>query len=177
MDELTELVLAARDGDRLALGTFIRRTQADVWRTCRHLGPWAMADDLTQDTYVRMMRALPGFRGESTARTWLLSIARNVSIDALRSAKRRERLDLLFVSDADQQPLTGSSELDQVVAMLDADQRSAFVLTQVIGLSYIEAAEATGCPVGTIRSRVARARGRLVEWLEDESSEPGRRKA
>jgi RNA polymerase sigma-70 factor (ECF subfamily) len=60
---------------------------------------------------------------------------------------------------------TGNVDLDALLAELDADQRAAFVLTQVLGLRYAEAANAVGCPVGTIRSRVARAREALVAAL------------
>jgi RNA polymerase sigma-70 factor (ECF subfamily) len=63
--------------------------------------------------------------------------------------------------------LSGRVDLDDVLARLDDDRRSAFVLTQVLGLQYDEAAEVLDCPVGTIRSRVARARGDLVAMLGD----------
>jgi RNA polymerase sigma-70 factor (ECF subfamily) len=67
---------------------------------------------------------------------------------------------VLVVPDA-----TARVELDEVLAQLDDDRRAAFVLTQVLGLRYDEAADVLGCPVGTIRSRVARARGDLVEMI------------
>jgi RNA polymerase sigma-70 factor (ECF subfamily) len=59
------------------------------------------------------------------------------------------------------------------MARLDPDRKAAFVMTQVLGLSYAEAAEACGCPVGTIRSRVARAREDLVSWLTEEARHAG----
>ena len=92
MDELTRLALAGAAGDRVALDQFVRATQADVWRLCAHLGDRDRADDLTQETYLRAFRSLPSFRAESGARTWLLSIARRVVADALRTATRRRRL-------------------------------------------------------------------------------------
>ena len=70
-------------------------------------------------------------------------------------------------------PRGGEVELDHLVAALDDDRRIAFVLTQVLGLSYEEAAEACGCPVGTIRSRVSRARHDLADALAD----PGNQRA
>lgn len=169
VDDLTRLALRARDGDRVALGALIRRTQADVWRVCRHLGPRDAADDLTQDVYLRMVRSLPRFAGQSTVRTWLLAIARNTAIDALRAAKRRERLGWLLVRDVEPQAPDHRVELDTLLEELDADQRTAFVLTQVMGLSYAEVAEVCGCPVGTVRSRVARARSRLIAALGDDA--------
>jgi RNA polymerase sigma-70 factor, ECF subfamily len=168
VDELTTLAIRARDGDRLALGAFIRRTQADVWRTCAHLGPAGQADDLTQDVYLRMMNALAHFRGESAAKTWLLSIARHVSIDAIRRRDRRRRLSERHRHDSSMTAAPNHvADFHDMLRVLDDDQRSAFISTQVLGLSYVEAAEMCECPVGTIRSRVARARSRLLDLLQD----------
>ena len=92
VDELTRLFLAARDGDRTALLQAIRASQADVWRLACHLVGPNEADDVTQDTFVRAWRALPAFRGDSSARTWLLAIARRACADAVRRTVRRRRL-------------------------------------------------------------------------------------
>lgn len=166
---LTALALAARDGDRLALSAFVRRTQADVWRLCRRLGDPQATDDLTQDVYARAIAALGGFRGDASARTWLLTIARNTCADAVR-ANRRARSRRTEGRDA---PLdatrTDAAEVDaleRLVDGLDDDRRAAFVLTQVIGLTYAETADVCGVPVGTIRSRVARAREELVARVQ-----------
>jgi RNA polymerase sigma-70 factor (ECF subfamily) len=68
---------------------------------------------------------------------------------------------------------SGRVDLDDVLAHLDDDRRSAFVLTQVLGLQYDEAAEVLGCPIGTIRSRVARARGDLVAMMREPEQHTG----
>ena len=81
--EVTSLALAAGLGDRVALGEFIARTQADVWRFLAHLTDADTADDLAQETYLRAMDALPGFRGEAPARSWLLTIARRLGVGHL----------------------------------------------------------------------------------------------
>ena len=166
MDDLTALALRAADGDRLALGSFIRKTQADVWRTCRYLSTPSMADDLVQDTYIRAMDALPRFRADSSARTWIIGIARHTAMDAWRVKQRQDRLASALrrrrVIDLRDDH---SSELDDIFARLAPDQAAAFHLTQVLGFTYAEAAEACDCKVGTIRSRVARARVALVEQL------------
>jgi RNA polymerase sigma-70 factor (ECF subfamily) len=170
VDPLTRLALDAATGDRVALTAFVRQTQADVWRLCARLGDAGSADDLTQEVYLRALPALERFRGDSSARTWLLQIARHVCADHVRSATRRralrDRLVARQTSDvgtvADR---TGEVELDAAVLELDPDRRAAFVLTQVIGLSYQEAADVCEVPVGTIRSRVARARGDLLDAL------------
>jgi len=182
-DQVTAWALAARDGDRAARESFIRATQRDVWRFVAHLDSTAAADDLAQETYLRALRSLPRFAGRSSARTWLLSIARRVVVDHIRAAQARPR-------HADVEDWQGVAEraqpvgvpgfdvgvaLDQLLATLDGDRREAFVLTQTLGLSYAEAAEVCGCPVGTIRSRVARAREDLVTLMRDgESTARGR---
>ena len=169
MDELTPLLRAAQGGDRLALAGFIRRSQAEVWRLCAYLVDRQAADDLTQEVYLRAWTALPGWRGEASARTWLLAIARRTCAQAIR----RHRWPLLPPVEpaADDHPVVPDSEevvlLHQLVAGLDPQRRAAFVLTQLLGLSYAEAAEICGCPVGTIRSRVARARADLTIQLRD----------
>jgi len=169
VDELTRLLLAARDGDRLALAGAIRASQAEVWRLAAHLAGPAEADDATQDIYVRAWRALPAFRGESSGRTWLLSIARRACADVVRRRARERRLAdrlraRIRAGNGDAAPNSaGAHGLERLVAGLEPPRREAFVLTQVLGCSYSEAAAACGVPVGTIRSRVARARQDLVE--------------
>lgn len=173
MDELTRQFLAARDGDRTALLQAIRASQADVWRLAAHLVGPGEADDVTQDTFVRAWRALPHFRGESSARTWLLAIARRACADAVRrNVRHRRRIERAARSEraAPTPASTDPGGHHAVLALVDAlpdDQRAAFVLTQVVGCSYVEASEVCGVPIGTIRSRVARARERLVQELRD----------
>lgn len=168
-DEATTAALRARHGDAAAASAFVQATQADVWRLCAHLGSRADADDLTQETYARAFSSLHRFAARSSARTWLLTIARRVCADAVRSAVRSravevvtESPDELAVARRGVDPADTVS-LDALLAALDGDRREAFVLTQLVGLSYAEAADVCSCPVGTIRSRVARARAELVE--------------
>ncbi|MGH3442557.1 MAG: sigma-70 family RNA polymerase sigma factor [Nitriliruptorales bacterium] len=173
MDELTGLLLAARDGDRPALTRWVRRSHQEVWRLCAHLVHPDDADDLTQDVYLRAHQSLPRFRGDASARTWLLAIARRTCADAIRRRERRRRL-LGRVRPPDPEPdHAGAVELDVVLAQLDPHRREAFVLTQRLGLSYAEAAAVCDVPVGTIRSRVARARQDLIEHLDGRRSAEG----
>ena len=121
------------------------------------------AQDLVQDTYARAFASLHRFLGRSSARTWLLSIARRVCADAVRGAQRARRLPQ--VSERVGPDVADSVAVRALIAGLDAERREAFVLTQLLGLSYAEAADVCSCPVGTIRSRVARARSDLVDAL------------
>ena len=172
VDDLTTLALAAGNGDRAALEQFIRRAQPDVWRLCANLGRGGDTDDLTQETFIRAMRSLPSFRADSSARTWILTIARRVCADHVRSAQRQRRLIDRLAQTAEQTSVVsdGTSTTDALTMLsaLGEEQRVAMVLTQVLGLSYAEAGEVCGCPVGTIRSRVARAREALTEGADSQ---------
>jgi RNA polymerase sigma-70 factor, ECF subfamily len=176
-DELTDLLLAARDGDRAALAAVIRSMQPEVWRMASHLVAPDEADDVTQEVFLRVWRALPGFRGDSSARTWLLTIARRTCVDAVRARARWRRLVARVGPVAASEVRSGPDAaiaLGDLVARLGVDARAAFVLTQVVGCSYEEAAAICDVPVGTIRSRVARARADLVEQVRfDGSMETG----
>ncbi|MFI7541559.1 sigma-70 family RNA polymerase sigma factor [Actinoplanes sp. NPDC049599] len=166
-DPLTALALAARGGDAAAQAALVRGTQAEVWRFAAALVDPGAADDLTQETYLRAFKALPGFQGRAQVRTWLLGIARRTCADHLRAVVRRRRLDARLAAhawtdvprQADPAHRLGAADL---LGRLGEERRTAFVLTQVLGMSYAEAAEIEEVPVGTIRSRVARAREELV---------------
>ena len=92
-EDLTQLAARAAAGDRAAEEAFVARTIDDVWRYCRHLMGPAHADDATQATYLRALRSLGNFRGESSAKTWLIGVARNTCLDLRRTLARRARLD------------------------------------------------------------------------------------
>lgn len=175
VDDLTRLALAAAEGDRVAVTAFVRRTQPEVWRVCARLGDRIDADDLTQEVYARALPSLARFRGDASARTWLLQIARHVCADHVRRTTRRRALVERLGQQHDPDGVleasrTGEVDIDAAVAALDPDRRTAFVLTQVIGLSYAEAAEVCDVAIGTIRSRVFRARAELLEALADEAA-------
>ncbi|MFJ6746659.1 MULTISPECIES: sigma-70 family RNA polymerase sigma factor [unclassified Streptomyces] len=173
-EQLTRWALAARGGDPDAVERFIRATHRDVWRFVAHLsGDTHSADDLAQETFLRALTSLPGFAGRSSARTWLLSIARRVVIDRYRSAAARPRIADVNNWQAvaeHRQPkgLPGFDDglaLNELLNTLDGERREAFILTQLVGMPYADAAAAVGCPIGTVRSRVARARADLNDWL------------
>ncbi|WP_246060382.1 sigma-70 family RNA polymerase sigma factor [Herbidospora galbida] len=167
---LTELALTARSGDPADLDAFVRAAYPDVRRFLVRLTDRETADDLVQETFLRVLASLPGFAGRSSARTWLLSIARRVVVDRFRAASARPKVaDLTdWQTTAERRRHRDAAGLDEWVALADlldqvpCERREAFVLTQVIGVPYAEAARLLGCPIGTVRSRVARARTQLV---------------
>jgi RNA polymerase sigma-70 factor (ECF subfamily) len=168
-EDLTALALAAGKGDRAALERFVRASQRDVWRLLAHVADVSLADDLTQETYLRALPSLPSFAARSSARTWLLSIARHVAVDHIRTATSRPRttgtVDWTRAADRGRGTAAGFEDLVEVSLLLEGlapERREALVLTQVLGLPYAQAAEVCDVPVGTIRSRVARAREDLL---------------
>jgi RNA polymerase sigma-70 factor, ECF subfamily len=168
-DPLRRCAAAAAEGDNRAVAELVRRTEQAVWQLCAVLGSVGETDDLVQETYLRALRSLPRFRGEAPVRVWLLSIARHTCADHVRRRQRQRRLlDRLTIEagsadDVVNVPVVASMEL---LLQLDPDRREAFALTQLAGLSYEEAAAVVGCPIGTIRSRVARARADLRALLD-----------
>ena len=181
MDQLTRLLLDAQRGDRDALERFVRATQPDVLAMCRHLGDPDSAEDLAQEAYQRAFASLHRFRATGPAKHWLLTITRRTCADAARRRSRRRRLQQrvggLARDDAIEAARTGRPELDELLAELDDDRRAAFVLTQLAGLRYEDAAEILGVPIGTIRSRVARAREQLLEAVRHDRQLPHHRHA
>jgi RNA polymerase sigma-70 factor (ECF subfamily) len=172
-ETVTGWAVAAQRGDHAAAASFIRATTGPLRRLLSYLADPGEVDDLVQETYLRAFAALPRFGRRSPARLWLFAIARNVAADQVRRNQRRPRdgggdwereLDTRRAAPAP----AGLVELRAAIASLDRDRREAFVLTRIAGLSYEDAAHACGCPVGTIRSRVSRARAELIAALAEE---------
>lgn len=171
-EAVTELALAAARGNARALEAFIKATQQDVWRFVTYLSDAGTADDLTQETFLRAIGAIERFSGRSSARTWLLAIARRVVADHIRHAQSRPRAaagadpDHFLRGDRNARGFEDLVEVTTMIADLTTEQREALLLTQLLGLPYADAAAVCGCPVGTIRSRVARARDALLAGAE-----------
>jgi RNA polymerase sigma factor (sigma-70 family) len=171
-EAVTELALAAARGNERALEAFIKATQQDVWRFVTYLSDAGNADDLTQETFLRAIGAIERFAGRSSARTWLLAIARRVVADHIRHVQSRPRTaagadpEQLLRGDRHARGFEDLVEVTTMIAGLTAEQREALLLTQLLGLPYADAAAVCGCPVGTIRSRVARARDALLADVE-----------
>jgi RNA polymerase sigma-70 factor, ECF subfamily len=163
-----QLVRAARRGDLGAFESLVRRYQGDVWRLVCHLVQnQGLADDITQDTFVRAFRFLPDYRGDAKFSTWLFSIARNCARDEMRRAGRRQRTqDAVTPQPEESRPeRTYSMEVREALATLPLELREPLVLIDLVGCSYREVAAALAVPEGTIKSRVHRARELLAVAL------------
>ncbi|MFI0506458.1 sigma-70 family RNA polymerase sigma factor [Streptomyces albogriseolus] len=182
----TAWALAARSGDADAGDRFVRALHRDVLRYVTHLcGDPQAVDDLAQDTFLRALAGLHRFEGRSPVRVWLLAIARRAVVDSHRYAAARPRLSdapdwQAAVERSQPRGLPGFDDgvaLLALLATLPDERREAFVLTQLAGLPYADVAARAGCPVGTVRSRVARARADLRRLLADAEGTGGSRPA
>ena len=128
-----------------------------------------IADDLVQDTLVRALRSERLFLG-GDVRSWLYTILTNLNRNRLRSLSRRPLHSPLEENDAPDLagPEAGSRDIERALATLVEDQRNALLLVVLEGLSYREVAEVQGVPIGTVMSRLARARVQIKGFLDGE---------
>jgi RNA polymerase sigma-70 factor (ECF subfamily) len=182
VDADRRLVEAAAEGSREAFDELVVRHQSSILNLVRALtGGSADAEDLAQEVFVRAWRGLSRFRGESAFRTWLHRVAINV-VQSHRGRASRWRRLFHFGSAApggEEDPIESApdpSDLEQDVILRDAidralatlpeDLRIAVTLRDVQGLDYRAIAEITGAPIGTVESRIFRARARLRKELK-----------
>jgi RNA polymerase sigma-70 factor, ECF subfamily len=128
-----------------------------------------VADDLVQDTLVRALRSQHLFNG-GELRSWLYTILTNLNRNRLRSLARRPTITLIGENDAPDAsgPEAGGRDIERALAELVEEQRTALLLVVLEGLSYREVAEVQGVPIGTVMSRVARARLQIRAYLDNE---------
>lgn len=169
MDEPDPRVIrAAASGDEAAFTALMRATQPHVWRFLRHLlGDEELAADVTQETFIRVHHALGRFRHQSRFSTWLFKIARNAAVDEQRRGARRQRLHDAIARPRPAADASLGTEVRAALASLSPRLREAFVLVEVFGQPYQDAAEVLGVPTGTVKSRVFRARLELVSWFDE----------
>ena len=174
-----DLLAGVAGGDRGAFATLFRRRRPDVYRFALHLmGEPAAADDVTQDVFVAVMRDAARYeRGRSSVAAWLCGIARNHARRRLERDKRLVAFDVdeddtpIEIGAADVDPLAdltraeGLEALRRAVLSLPLRYREAVVACDLQELSYVEAADALGCAVGTVRSRLHRGRALLASKL------------
>ncbi|HEY6026205.1 MAG TPA: sigma-70 family RNA polymerase sigma factor [Pseudolabrys sp.] len=128
-----------------------------------------IADDLVQDTLVRALRSEHLFHG-GEVRSWLYTILTNLNRNRLRSLSRRPTLSSLEDNDAPDLagPEAGGRDIERALATLVEDQRNALLLVVLEGLTYREVADVQGVPIGTVMSRLARARAQIKSFLDGE---------
>lgn len=179
-----QLVIRAKAGDQHAFELLLRKYQHKVLKLImRYVRDMDEAMDLTQETFIKAWKALGSFRGESAFYTWIYRIAVNTAKNHLASVQRQPyKVDLdanetnqfegepsLTTADTPEGELLGD-ELHRVVmdaiADLPDDLRTAITLRELEGLSYEEIAEVMGCPIGTVRSRIFRAREAIDKRLQ-----------
>jgi RNA polymerase sigma-70 factor (ECF subfamily) len=169
------MLRAARDGDREAFMQLVHIHQAGVRAFASGLlGDPTLAEDVAQEAFLRAWRGLPRFRGEAAFGTWLYAIVRRVAADQVRRPTLAtvpiDAVAALADRRAGDPVLRG--DLEQAMVRLDPAQREAFLLVAVLGLTYQEVAAMTGTPVGTVASRVFRARSRLAAALGAREEDP-----
>jgi RNA polymerase sigma-70 factor, ECF subfamily len=128
-----------------------------------------IADDLVQDTLVRALRSEHLFHG-GEVRSWLYTILTNLNRNRLRSLARRPTLTSIEDNDAPDAagPEAGGRDIERALALLVEEQRTALLLVVLEGLTYREIAEVQGVPIGTVMSRLARARMQIKAYLDGE---------
>ena len=176
----SELVQRSQGGDLEAFNVIVERYQSQVFNlAARILGNRASAEDVVQEAFISAHKAIGRFRGGSL-RAWLLRIVSNASLDHIRTLRRRreESLDQAELDVGFQPPSRGEgpeqqairmelgAELQRAIISLPPDQRAVLVLVDVQGLSYEEAAQSVGVSVGTVKSRLSRARVRARDYLK-----------
>ena len=188
------LILRVQQGDKAAFDLLVRKYQHKIGGLIsRYISDWSECQDVAQETFIRAYRALANFRGDSQFYTWLYKIAVNTAKNHLVAQKRRPPTDDIDVGDAEQfvsgdrlrNTDTPEHELlrqeientvTDTVDQLPEDLRTAITLREVDGLSYEEIADAMRCPIGTVRSRIFRAREaidtRLRPLLDNERVRP-----
>ncbi|MCO6452737.1 MAG: sigma-70 family RNA polymerase sigma factor [Caldilineales bacterium] len=181
MDD-SRLIEAARKGDLPAFNQLVLQYQSLAYNVAyRIVGDGEAASDVTQDSFIKAYKALDSFRGDSF-RPWLLRIVTNTCYDYLRARKRKptDNIDDVLVDPEHSWRLVESGErpdeaaeraelnklLQWAIGQLPDDQRAVVVLTDVQGFSYEETAEAMGIALGTVKSRLSRARTRLRDLLQ-----------
>ncbi|HEX9747328.1 MAG TPA: sigma-70 family RNA polymerase sigma factor [Methylomirabilota bacterium] len=166
-----------RAGDAPAFEELVMTYQHRVFGVAlRMLGNRAEAEDVAQEAFVRAHRALGAFRGDAKLSTWLYSITSRLCLNRLASGERRMARQgedaLLRLSDAGPRPDAAlerrelETALGRAIAEVPEDRRIVVVLRDIEGLSYEEIAQVLELPLGTVRSRLHRARAELKEKLE-----------
>lgn len=184
--ELESLVSRASSGDREAFGALVEHTHSTAYRLALRLlaGDQAEAEDVVQETYIRVWKNLAKLRDPGAVVGWICKITRNVATDRVRHHKRRPAdsldrnvgadlgplVDYIASEDPNPEEVTASAQVQAAMAavinQLKDKHRVVLLLREVDGMSYEELASALGLPIGTVESRLHRARRELAKKLE-----------
>lgn len=172
------LIVAAQAGDRAALDRLLRAHYDRIWALCRRMaGNDADAQDATQEALIAIARGLPRFDGRAAFTTWSYRVATNACLDELRRRSRRpsptETDDVPVVDPGPSQDHVADRLLiDSALAVLPEDFRAAVVLRDLCDLDYAEISTVLSIPPGTVRSRIARGRSQVAEYLRAHGNQP-----
>ena len=169
--EDASLVSAAQAGDTRAFEALVREyTPAVYGHALRFFGDPGAAEDVMQEVFVKTYRSLGSFDGRSTFSTWLFRVTRNACLDMFRAGRKQAApLDPLDLPDlggsefADGVAMT--TDLERALQTVPPEERDAFNAVALFGLTYAQASGVLGAPVGTVKSRVFRARKALIVIL------------
>jgi RNA polymerase sigma-70 factor (ECF subfamily) len=170
-----ELADAARRGDRRALDALLERHADLVHRICRRvLADPEDARDASQEALVAIARGIGRYDGRAQFTTWMYRVATNAALDEARRRRRRpEPIDLTFDTTPSEGDIAGAVTdrivIDAALAELAPDYRATIALRELVGLDYAEIARVLDIPIGTVRSRIARARAKLAETLGNQT--------
>ena len=173
-DPLRTLALAARDGESVAFTQLYERTHEQAWRVLyRVVGQSPDLEDLVQESYIQLMRALKTYRGDSRVSTFLHRVCVNVGLMYLRGKRRRkeETTDEVPESPTDErhdperaaQVKQAAALVQQALSQLSEEKAAVFVYHELLGMKPEEISELVDCPVNTVRSRLNRARQDFTE--------------
>jgi RNA polymerase sigma-70 factor, ECF subfamily len=177
-DPLAKLALEARDGDPVAFTRLYERTRELAWKALyRVVGPSPELEDLLQESYLQLLKALKGFRGDSKVTTFLHRVCVNTALMHLRSKKRRpeDATDELpeAVSGHEHSP-ERAAQVQQAVkltrgalAKMSEEKAQVFAYHELLGLGPEEIAQLIDCPVNTVRSRLHRGRLEFTELVAE----------
>jgi RNA polymerase sigma-70 factor (ECF subfamily) len=181
-----QLVKKSLQGDLQAFEELVLGYQSKVYAlTFRYMGNEEDAYDMFQETFIKAYRSLPTFKGKSSFGTWIYRIASNVCLDELRRRKRRiptlsldepattldgnelevEIADTSYSADLLYEQKELSSSIQEVLNQMKNEHKTAIILRDMLDLSYEEMAKVLGCSIGTVKSRLSRARNILKEKL------------
>lgn len=166
-----ELLAAAREGDLDAFEALVRGNTRIVYaHALRFFGDPTAAEDTVQEVWIKVYRSLATFDERARFSTWLYRVTRNTCLDQMRAGARRpvpvDPLDITAAPGDLADEVALSASVEHAMRALAPEDRDAFSAVALFGLTYTEAADSVGVPIGTMKSRVFRARRTLVHLLD-----------